>query len=239
MENAPSLLELFELIFEEKCTDKDVIQRYCHDKVKLKSFFKGESIVTIFDRSAYSYLVFQGEYSEISYSAKGERNLMALREAPELLGIVAMIEEMPFHGGESVATSNVEALEIENTYFYRELEQNGRLCLLLLRNMSAKLMLASDKIRNRSFLSAKDMFKVYMYEQWKKNGAVEDNFWFIKPNCSIADELGVSERTIYRVLNELKETDEVEVVNGNIYLSRDNIQNIAHFFQSNIEHSLE
>ena len=229
------LYELCRVIFEQRCTDESVLKKKMNAHMRMRFFKKGEEIVSVFDKVKYTYLVFQGEYSEVNDSTEGVKTLLAVRTAPELIGIAYLIRQGQFFNTIMIATQDVKAIEVENDYFYHELENNGRLGILVARNLTKKLIMAHQKIRRKRFFDAAECFKIFLYEQWKISGTEQASFFIKRPNRMLADEMNFSERTLYRVLDKLTATDCITVINGDIHLNKEQINKLAAFYEEIFE----
>lgn len=208
----------------------DKIRSMLGVKTRLVCFEKGQEIVTVFDKASFCYVVFEGEYEELNYSSQGKKSLLAIRAAPQLIGIVPLAEKIAYHQTDMIATRKTWAVEIENQYFLNELEKNGRLGILIIRNLTGKVIDGSNKIKYRNFFNTKENLMFYLYEHWEKAGRRSDGFIFHIKYSVIADELGVSERTLYRIIKSLKNEAMLTVAGGNIHL---NIPVVERFIAQN------
>lgn len=222
------LYQLFEALLREPEDGDGVLADLLagEQAVRCVRFHKGSDIVTAFDPAVNCYFIYQGEYQETNYSAAGQKNVLAVRRAPQFIGIVPLLDRLPHYGNNMEALTDVKAVEIDNTFFERELEADGQLGLLMLRNLAAKVIEASQKLQQRSFWGARENFLLYLYRQYSIAGG-QVPFVLTKSNRCVAEELGISERTVYRVINDLRDEGLVQVKNGNIVLSESAVSSIA------------
>ena len=222
------LYQLFETLMEKTKGDSIDLHNLIagENGVRCVRYRKGTDIVTTFDKAKSCYLVYKGEYQETNYSSAGQKNVLAVRRAPQIIGIVQMIERLPYYSTNMEAITEVEAIEINNVFFRRELEMDGRLGLLMLHNLSTKIIEASQKLKWRNFWGTRENFLLYLYDQYTKSKK-ELPFVIDKSNRCIAEELGISERTLYRILNGLRTEGIINVQDGNIVLDEKMVEAIA------------
>ena len=107
-------------------------------------------------------------------------------------------------------------MEIDTNYFVKSLKENGELGLEIIKNICAKLSRASYRSDHILFHTTGEKLMLYIIRYWEEYHTGGNECTVDVKNMYIADDIGVSTRTLYRALNEMKDQGLLNVVRGNI-----------------------
>ena len=126
-------------------------------------------------------------------------------------------------------------LEIDTNYFVKSLKENGELGLEIIKNICAKLSRASYRSDHILFHTTGEKLMLYIIRYWEEYHTGGNECTVDVKNMYIADDIGVSTRTLYRALNEMKDQGLLNVVRGNIVVTSAQIQIIRRRCESFME----
>lgn len=115
-------------------------------------------------------------------------------------------------------------MEIDTNYFVKSLKENGELGLEIIKNICAKLSRASYRSDHILFHTTGEKLMLYIIRYWEEYHTGGNECTVDVKNMYIADDIGVSTRTLYRALNEMKDQGLLNVVRGNIVVTSVQIQ---------------
>lgn len=206
------------------------IKKHLNNQIRLRVVPRDEEIASRGGTPAYVHYVISGAYFLYRISKQGKVNFLSVEHGPQWLGIDRAIDmEYANDTGDRVLKT-CTVLDIRAGYFARCMEEDGSFASCIIKNLLRKISRISSKSDRLLFSDAREHLLFYILEYWERNHRGAAICRVEMKNEYIAEEIGVSLRTVYRTLNKLKEEELIEVVHGTIQVDRQQIQRIRDLF---------
>lgn len=170
--------------------------------------------------------VFRGEFASWKSSASGKKHMEMCLPAPQFIGIDRALNVKYKNSSDCIATQNCEILIMNQGYFVGILQQNGELAVEVLRNILSKMSMSMVKSGWKSMYDATDRMLVYLHSYISGSRREKAVYRITRTKKELAASIGVSDRTIYRVLRQLKEEGYLSGVEGCIIVDQAQLQKI-------------
>lgn len=224
--------DLFKIIYitrEEKWRtnpDLKLIKEHLNEYMQIRVVKEGGKIHQYDKTQKYIHYVIIGKYFHYRELKIGKRNLIALNEAPEWIGMDRVLDKENANITEDYVTEECIVIDIEKEYFIECLQKNGDISLYIIKNLLKKMSLTSNRAEYMLINDAKLQLLSWINEYWKNKYNGEDELTIKLKNDYIMDNIGISTRTFYRILKELKEEGLIATVKGNIVINSLQIEKI-------------
>lgn len=199
------------------------IRKYLNQYITLRIVGKNGKIHDYDKEENYVHLVIKGKYFHYRELKIGKRNLVALNEAPEWIGIDRILCPEYANITEDSVIEECVVLDIEKNYFIECLRQRGELSIIIIKNLLKKMSTSSNRTEYMLINDAKSQVLYWIVEYWKAYSKDERSLKIKLKNEYIADNIGISVRTLYRILKDLKEEELITSEKGNIVVSKEQI----------------
>lgn len=219
-----ALLEIIKIVNcqeEKNSFDLESIKPYLDDHMRVRVIPKEGYIVKEGDVVKYVYFVITGEFFMMRLSETGKNNVLKRKVAPQFIGIDRILNDQMPSSASNMVIRKCIVLEIELSYFVDSIRKSGELGLLILKNTVEKLTEASYRADRLLFQDSRTRLLYYICEHWDKHHKGKGVCVIEVSNTYIADDIGISTRTLYRVLNELKAEGLVSTKGGNMVITYD------------------
>ena len=208
------------------CFNLELIKSYLNKNMYIRRVKKDGSIAYNSDRVEYVQYVIFGTYFTYRIAENGKRNLLSTVNKPQWVGLDKALDAEHANITESKVLTECIVLDIRVSYLKKCLEDDNEFTMYIIKNLLTKMSRISAKTNRMVFNDAKENLAFYILEYWNTNYRNSD-FCEIKiENFYIAEEIGITIRTLYRAINELKKEGMLNVRNGNILVSGQQIQTI-------------
>lgn len=232
MSNMKKWNDLFKIIYitrEEKWKKNPnlkLIKEYLNEHMKIRVVKEGEKIHQYDKTKKYIHYVIVGKFFHYRELKMGKRNLIALNEAPEWIGMDRVLDKENANATEDCVIEECIVIDIEKEYFIECLKNNGEISLYIIKNLLKKMSLTSNRAEYMLINDTKLQFLCWLNEYWRNNCEGEEELIIRLKNDYIMDNIGISTRTFYRILKELKEEGLIATVKGNIAINSLQIEKI-------------
>lgn len=227
------LYEIVKVIEEKSSKGKlnlEEIKKYMNDQMNIRLVPKDEVIASREKATAYVHYVISGSYFHYRISKSGKTNFLSNEKAPQWIGIDRAVDGQHANVTPDKVLKECTVLDIRNDYFERCIKEDGEFALYIIKNLLEKMAKISCKSDRVLFSNAKEHLMYYILEYWNTNHRNSEICRVDVKNEYIAEEIGVSTRTLYRVLNQLKEEEIIGVRRGDVVVNDRQIQKIKEFF---------
>lgn len=170
--------------------------------------------------------VFRGEFSVWKSSVNGKQYLEQRFCAPQFMGIDRALEVEYKNKGGVIAIQNCEILILNPDYFLQLLSKNGELSVEVLRNILTKMSMSMVESARKSLYGAADRMLVYLYNYISGSRREKVVYRITLTKKELADSIGVTDRTLYRVLNKLKREHYLSGIEGCILVDQEQLKKI-------------
>lgn len=156
-------------------------------------------------------------------------NYLSNECAPQWLDIGNVIAAQYANETEDKTLEECIVLDIRADYFIQCVKESGEFATKIIENLLIKMALISRESDRRLLADARERMLLYILQSWKTEQH-EMNFCVIdEKNEAIADAIGISIRSLYRILNQLKSEGLIEVKKRKIYVNAGQIVCIEAF----------
>ena len=152
--------------------------------------------------------------------------MVSLSEAPEWIGIDRILCPEYANITEDSVIEDCIVLDIEREYFIECLTEKGEFSLIIIKNLLKKMSTSSNRTEYMLINDAKAQVLYWIVEYWKAYSKGRKELKIKLKNEYIADNIGISVRTLYRILKELKEKNLIVGEKGNIVINKEQINKI-------------
>lgn len=228
------MLELLQLIFDDVDTvvRYEQMQPYFNKHMRTRRLKKAESIVTVGETVQYIHILLTGGAYIQRQAANGSVTTISRVPAPEMIGNVQIFSKDPLFYSDIVASEETLLLEIESKYFHDCVAENAPLAVLVLSTMASAQQRSSTRLEVARIPDSADKLIVYLYRRWAEKGLPQKGMRINDNHATIASDIGVSVRTLYRAINKLAEDRLLAVDKGGVWvLTLEQLEEIAGRFR--------
>lgn len=183
------------------------LQPYMNPHMNIQRIRKGQQIVRMYQTVQDIILVVQGEFYLTRSSASGMSSMVARIWAPEFLGIPQLVSDDKLYYSNITASENCLVVNIEGDYFAECMHRSPEVSIYCVNSMSRALQRNYKQMERIAFFDATENLMAYLYRKWVEAGAKQQLLCVKEKHTIIANELGVTVRTVCRALSRLKEQD--------------------------------
>lgn len=222
-----TLLKIIRLVNEEggkNTFEPECLTPFLNDFLQIRFVPEGGYITTEDVIIKKVYYIISGSFYELRSSEQGKINLLSRKQAPQFLGVDRAVNPQEASLSTNLALEPCVVLEIDTGYFLRSLKENGELGIEIIKNICAKLSRASYRSDHILFHTTRERLILYILRYWDEYNCGEGTCTVNVKNMFIADDIGISTRTLYRAMNGMIEEGLIRVVKGNMVVNESQIQ---------------
>lgn len=220
------LLEIIKLVNQhdgETPFELEKIKPYLNEHMRVRVIPKDGFITREHEVVKHVYFIMSGEFFMMRLSESGKNNVLSRKVAPQFLGIDRILNAQMPSSASNMAISKCIVLEIELEHFIDSIRKNGDLGLLIIKNICVKLSQASYRADRLLFKDSRSRLMFYICEHWDRHHKGNGLCMVEVSNTFIADDIGISTRTLYRALEDLKADNLLTTKNGNIAVTYEQV----------------
>lgn len=211
----------------KKDSDLSKIKKYINDQMQIRIIKPGGTICCQDTVAKYVFYVISGKYIHYRNSKAGKRNLVALNKGPEWIGIDRTLDMENANLTENLVLDECVVVDIKSEYFIQCIKERGDIALYIIKNLLGKMSSASSRADYMLFNDVRTRTLIWLNEYWNSNHTGGGECVISLKNEYIAEAIGISVRTLYRVLKDLKEENLITTKKGNIVINNSQIQQIS------------
>lgn len=220
------IMQIVEAHNQEMPFDLETIRPYLNGNIQVRVVPKDGYITKEEVRIKKVFYIISGQYYVLRTSEHGKVNLMSKKSAPQFIGVDRAVNRYSTDTSSNLAMEPCIILEIQQKYFVDCIKENGLVGFKIIENICEKLISASLRSDRLLFRNAKENLMYYLYHFWDESHKGKTPCKITVKHNFIADDIGISTRTLYRALRELKEEGLVAVKNGGIIVTYEQIEEI-------------
>lgn len=228
MKEMNALFQIVQLANNEKqkgrCLTFDRIKELVNGRMVFVNVPKGNYITTEKRDAKKVYYVLSGSFLKMRGSKSGANNVLAREKVPQFLGIDKVIYPDRCVYPDTLALDDCGVLEIDASYFVTSLHENAELAFEIVQILCGRLIQASQRSERILFCTATEKLMIYIIQYWYEYYSGRKQCVLKIKNEFIADNIGVSIRTLYRAIEGLKKQNLIKIVKGNIVVTEEQIQ---------------
>lgn len=209
--------------------DLGEIRNLMNNQMCIRVISRNKRIFRSDQRAEYVYLVIRGSFFNYRISEGGRMHILGRGKAPEWLGIDRAVNLDHVNCTENRTLEECVVLEIKTAWFLEVIQNNGEFALYIIRNILNKMTDISGKSDRLLFHDAREHLIFYILKYWNENRHGKEICRITMKNEIIAEEMGISVRTLYRVQCALKEEGLIDVKKGDIVVTLAQIHKMETF----------
>lgn len=203
--------------------DMAVITPLLNEHMKLRKFSKGSYILTADMPCEKIYYIFEGAFVIIQYNSEGKSSIPFYEKAPYFLGVNAAVLSCPGIKTNIIAKETCYILEISPSYFVQSIQANVEFCFKILEMTCKRAIRVINYSDEVTLYDNPTRLMIYIINYCNQKTFSHESHTISARNTQIADDLGISARTLYRSINKLKEKNLLSTVNGNITVTNEQL----------------
>lgn len=227
MENN-NLLDIVLLVNSKKnnnqCISYADIKPFLNDKMTYFTVSKGDYITTENTSAKKVFYVLSGSIIMMRDSKKGTRFVLAREKAPQFLGMDRAIFSENCVFTNTLALEDCTVLAIDPSYFLKNVKENLDFSFEIVKILCERLLKASYRSDQIVFYTPPEKLMIYIVKYWNQHHTDKKKCVIKEKNALIADAIGVSIRTLYRTINELKEQGLLTMEKGNFVVTHEQVE---------------
>lgn len=207
-------------------TDKELYENLRSVKdgnISYKQFRAGEYVAREDTVLRQVIILFRGEFAAWKSSINGKNYLAHRLAAPQFIGIDRALNVEYVNRMDCIATRDCEVLMMSQTYFVELMQEKGELAVEVLRNILTKMSISMLKSNRESLYEASDRLLIYLYFYISGSRREQKVYRITSTKKELADSVGVSDRTLYRALKQLKEEGYLSGEEGQIVVNQEQL----------------
>lgn len=227
MKNENALLRIMQLANEAKGEKSrlsfDKLKSLLTAEMTFSKIAKGDYITTEDMTGKKVYYVITGSYLMMRESQKGINNILTRQRAPQFIGIDRAILSEDCLFANVLALEECCVLKIESSYFVENVKNSAEFSFEIAKMLCERLVKTSYRTDQILFYTTAEKLMIYIVKYWNEYHGMEDRCVVDVKNTFIADDMGVSTRSLYRAIKKLKDENLVTVVKGNIRVTSEQV----------------
>lgn len=227
MKEKDTLYQIVRLANDKKergeCLKFEEIKELLNEHMRVKKVLKEQYITTEHTTSKKVYYVFSGTFLMMRSSKMGVTNVFSRKTAPQFLGIDRAVLSDEYTFSDTFCLTDCFVMEIDAQYFVKCIKENAEFGFDIIKALCERLISASYRSDTILFYTSAEKLMFYIIEYWNEYHVGQDECIIKQKNMFIADWIGTSVRTLYRVIDELKQNNMVKVVKGNIVVTYEQV----------------
>lgn len=212
--------------------DREEIQQYLNEKMRIRVVARDKTLSYVSDEKKYVQYVARGIYFHFRISKSGKVNILSKRKAPGWIGMDKVFVPSEANDTEDCALTECVVIDIQGDYLQKCIKEDGEFAFYVVKELLMRMSKISSKSDLFVFNNARERLLFYILEYWKFYNKRSDTCRIMMKNDYIADEIGVTSRTLYRELNALKNEGIIFIEKGDITVTKDQIDQIREFFEN-------
>ena len=184
---------------------------------RIKHYSKGEIILKQGQKCNEFAIIINGFAEIINISEDGRQYCQAIYKEGNYLGELEIFDGLEYCCN-AVAMTNLSILEISSDNFYKLIERDSRFIRILTKDICKSFYSLSLKASEDMMKSVKNRICKLLIEFINDKLYIDNTRKIIIKKSKISDIIGVTNRSVDRVLKDLKDNNIINVKNGYIYI---------------------
>ena len=180
-------------------------------KFRLKEYKANEFV--LYQGEVYNtfFIVVSGYLDIYASSEQGKKYLFTTYKKGDFVGDMEIFQQAPYIC-QVEARGNVSILELDRTWFLQWVNLDNNFSQYMLRSMCGSSYRMCEGIGNNALYTLKQRICQYLLD----NVGRDDKQWVVVSTELLSQKMAVTQRSVNRILKQLKEQDFIEISKGNI-----------------------
>lgn len=197
------------------------LQPFVNPNMLFAYYEKEETIIPCGQKLSEIIYIVKGEFILTRNSIEGNQVMIARVWGPDFLGIPQLVTKDKIFYSQISAITNCLAFRINLQFFKEAMMTSAFVSYTCVKSMASSVVKNYRHIERLRLFTPKENMLSYLYRKWAEAGEdLQKPLCITEKRAVIADELGITVRTVCRILSSLKEEGLITTEkNGNIHCS--------------------
>lgn len=177
----------------------------------------------------YLYIIINGEIQVMNELPDGKQYVFVTLSRYDFLGDLSILSDYMTYVGTVIASNELSLIRFPASSIIQTIEDDFDFYKLLTKELTRKIFTSSSLRGNDIYLTSLDKLKHFLvsyYEDHSTTMSSLDDLTVQKTHEEIANELGLSRKSVTRSVQKLKVNNQLTVSNGKIILSEQQYQSL-------------
>lgn len=179
--------------------------------ISIKEYKKGEFLLEQGNKQESFYIIVEGIFDIYTVSESGKKYLIQTCTKGDYIGELEIFENKPYVSNVK-ARDNSKLIEIKRNYFLKWIGIDRNFSQYLMRTLCKSTYALCENTSNNTLYTLKQRMCEYLIDSINKS---HESYIKIKTD-KLGDKMGVTQRSINRVLKQLKEKGVIDIKNSNV-----------------------
>lgn len=232
MNNEEKLAQLLEAVMSKDVPanlDRSFLDSIANEALKFVSFEKGEYLTHMGLPVERLMVLLDGQVSVFKYSHGGTSIRSGISEAPQIFGLYEALDGIREHSVTLQAATKVRCAVIPPAFFLQAINSNHKISLAALSFLAKFIDRMLDRSDQLTLNSPYENLLIYLFEKsvGKPLPLVID-----ANKSEIAELLNISNRSLYRHLEQLEDDGLIERIHGKIVITKSSFNRILENYKT-------
>jgi len=187
----------------------------------VKKILAGATLLRKGEKVKYVYLLIKGEAKVINEFENGRLYIYARILSTSFIGELEILAGEMEHAGTVEAITDCRVLAIAAEDFTKWIECDQKILMVVCKGLAEKMYPTSNENGTVMFLSSRSKVQSYIVKNYRERQKMVEPFLLDKTRQQIADEIGISIKTVNRCVEKLKAEGLVFIKRGKIYINKE------------------
>lgn len=193
-------------------------QLACATRAELKTFTKGEKILSEGECSSFFYFLKEGELSVANFTEDGKEFLQHRVLENHFFGEPAVLLRKPFPGNVEVCSKVAKVYKIPRDCLLEYLKQHPDLLLSFTYCVAEKSLRKSVALKNIVFLNPEERILRHLLDYKKEQRSLSSKIQINLTRKELSHMTGLRIETIIRTVKKMERDGKLEIRNGKIFV---------------------
>ena len=207
----------------------DIDKKVLAAKCDLKLFEAGSTIIEQGENTTKVYFLISGIVQVVDYSNTGRAMTYATLKEGDMVGEMAIIDELPRSAWVSTITP-CRLASLPGAFFLEMVKKNADISLALLKQFSLRLRLSNSKLKDVSLLTTEQRACIELIRIAKVDPQSPRSYLIFQmpTHANFANIIGSSRETVSRIFGKLKEEHIITISKRSLcILNRERLERLA------------
>ena len=217
------LVKFNELLGSESQLEKLLLRMPAEMELRsyVKNIVAGSTLMRKGEKIRYVYILINGEVKVINEFENGRMYIYARIISINFIGELEILAGEMKHASTVEAVTDCKLLAIIAEDFARWIQADHSVLMVVCKGLAEKMYPTSSENGTIMFLSGKSKVQDYIVKQYKERRRKTEMFLLNKTRQQIADEIGISVKTVNRCIEKLKLEELIVTKKGKIHINRE------------------
>ena len=182
--------------------------------ISVKEYKEEEFVLEQGDKQESFYIIVEGIFDIYTVSESGKKYLIQTYTNGDYIGELEIFDNKPYVSSVK-ARSSSKLIEIKRNDFLKWIDIDKNFSQYLMRTLCKSTYVLCENTSNNTLYTLKQRICQYLIDSINKS-CESDEFCIKIKTDNLGDKIGVTQRSINRVLKQLKENRVIDIQNSNV-----------------------